>query len=717
MRIRTKFLMMFLSIGLIPFLFIGYILLNRSRIALVNQASAQLVFVAIIAIVSIVIISLTLAAKFTKSLKTLTTSVLGMTEGKFDEEIMVSSNDELGVFARSLAKMRDSVRDKSSALQQRNTELEQQIEERTAELEFLRHRISQITNAADQLRNTSEGMTRISTQMAAGAEQASQQVSIVSSNSQQITQRVHDVSVATEEVAANIREVSHTIENVAEIVKKAVDSANVANDRITDLETHSQEIGNIIKIITNIAQQTNLLALNATIEAARAGEFGKGFTVVANEVKELAHETSRSADDITQKIEMIQTSSQGAAKAITEVVKIIEQVSELSTTISAAVLQQSATTNEISRSITDAAQGSEQITYAITEVASSAKDSSEQAESVQGEAQELSSLAEQLRQLVGELFTLMPKDGELKLVQELKLMPKSGKLKFAVITPSTATDFWRPVDKGMQDAAALLGVETSHLGPKDFNVAETVNAAENVLTAGIDGTAVFVPISGSMDHVFKKYQDAGIPIMVINTGLSDAEKFGLGFDGHDNHKIGQAWGKKILESFGENLVGKKVCFLSEAPGQPSLDLRIRGAQEILGSTGVTWDILNTGTDRIKAYSMVEDYYLENPDCIGFFSADTTGTPIAGEFVRKNALQDKVIVAGFDLTPEVIDGIMKGHIDFTIDQYPYLQGFQTVLQLFLAKTLSFTPFVHTQVPAFVTKENAARIQELSAAGYR
>ncbi|MBD3306331.1 substrate-binding domain-containing protein, partial [candidate division KSB3 bacterium] len=158
-------------------------------------------------------------------------------------------------------------------------------------------------------------------------------------------------------------------------------------------------------------------------------------------------------------------------------------------------------------------------------------------------------------------------------------------------------------------------------------------------------------------------------------------------------------------------------FLCESPEQPSLELRLKGAQEVLTRAGLTWDVLNTGVDRVNAYSMVEQYYLDHPDCAGFFSTDTTGTPIAGEFVRKKKLQGVVRVGGFDLMPEVIDGILKGYVDFTIDQYPYLQGFQTVFQLFFAKTLGFKPFVHKQVPAFVTKDNAARIQELSAAGYR
>jgi methyl-accepting chemotaxis protein/ABC-type sugar transport system substrate-binding protein len=717
MNMSTKFLLVLLSMSFVPFMLIGYILWNHSQDGSLSQASVPLSLVAMLVVIAIVILALTLIAQFTQSLRTLISSVLAIADGKFDEKIEMSRNDELGVLSRSVAKMRDSIRDKISIFQQRNKELEQELETRTAELESLRHLMSQVTSAADHLRNTSEDMIRVSTQVAAGAEQTSQQVSVVSSNSQQISQRVHDVSTATEEVAANIREVSHAIENVAGIARNAVEIVNTANTAITDLETHSQEIGNIIKVITSIAQQTNLLALNATIEAARAGESGRGFTVVANEVKDLSRETSRSAEDITHKIEIIQTSSQEVADAIAAVTKIINQISELSNTISAAISQQTTTANEISRAITDTAQGSEQITHAIAEVAASAKDSSKQAVSVQDEAQGLSSLAEQLRQLVGGLFKLTPTSSDLKLVEELKLTVKGKKLKFAIITVSTTTDFWRPVDKGIRDVAELLGVEATHLGPKDFNIAGTVNAAENALVAGIDGVAVFVPTLGSMDTVFKKYQEAEVPIMVINTGLSDAEKFGLGFDGHDNYGIGRAWGTKILESLRKDPKGKKICFLSEAPGQSSLEHRMKGAQEILKPAGVRWNVLDTGTDRIYAYSVVENYYAANPDCIGFFSTDTIGTPIAGEFVRKHKLQGKVTVGGFDLTPEVVDAIINGYIDFAIDQYPYLQGFQTVLQLFLARTLGFKPFVHKQVPAFVTKENAVQVKELSAAGYR
>ena len=132
----------------------------------------------------------------------------------------------------------------------------------------------------------------------------------------------------------------------------------------------------MIKVITSIAQQTNLLALNATIEAARAGEAGKGFAVVANEVKELAKETAKATEDISQKIEAIQTDTRGAVAAIGQISSIINQINDIQNTIASAVEEQTATTNEISRNVAEAAKGSAEIAQNITGVAQAAKETS-----------------------------------------------------------------------------------------------------------------------------------------------------------------------------------------------------------------------------------------------------------------------------------------------------------------------------------------------------
>ena len=129
------------------------------------------------------------------------------------------------------------------------------------------------------------------------------------------------------------------------------------NETVKKLGESSQEIGNVIKVITSIAQQTNLLALNATIEAARAGEAGKGFAVVANEVKELAKQTAKATEDIGQKIDAIQGDTKGAVKAIEEIGTIINQINDISNSIASAVEEQTVTTNEIGRSVTEASKG------------------------------------------------------------------------------------------------------------------------------------------------------------------------------------------------------------------------------------------------------------------------------------------------------------------------------------------------------------------------
>jgi methyl-accepting chemotaxis protein len=120
---------------------------------------------------------------------------------------------------------------------------------------------------------------------------------------------------------------------------------------VNKLGQSSIEIGKVIKVITAIAGQTNLLALNATIEAARAGDAGRGFAVVANEVKELAKQTANATEDISQRIEAIQTDTKAAVQAITQITDIINQINDFQSTIASAIEEQTATTNEISRNI------------------------------------------------------------------------------------------------------------------------------------------------------------------------------------------------------------------------------------------------------------------------------------------------------------------------------------------------------------------------------
>ncbi|HEX7422667.1 MAG TPA: methyl-accepting chemotaxis protein [Terriglobales bacterium] len=288
------------------------------------------------------------------------------------DDLKVRSQDELGNLTTAINKMSGS----------------------------LKRMIRAITENAVQVASASEELNTTSQQITANSEETSAQADVVAKAAQTVSQNLQTVATGAEEMGASIKEIAKNATEAAEVATSAVKVAESTTATVSKLGDSSTEIGQVIKVITSIAQQTNLLALNATIEAARAGEAGKGFAVVANEVKELAKETAKATEDISRKIEAIQTDTKAAVDAIASISGVINQINDISSTIATAVEEQNATTNEMSRNVSEAAHGSGEITSNIAGVAEAAESTSRGATDTQKASQQLVETSTQLRRLV-----------------------------------------------------------------------------------------------------------------------------------------------------------------------------------------------------------------------------------------------------------------------------------------------------------------------------
>jgi methyl-accepting chemotaxis protein len=263
--------------------------------------------------------------------------------------------------------------------------------------------VRDLTTSSADLANASSNVMAISSNLSSAAEQTSAQANTASVASEEVNAGVQTVASNMGEMVSAIKEITKTTNEAASMTNEAMRLAKNTNLIINKLGESSMDIGNVIKVISSIAQQTNLLALNATIEAARAGEAGKGFAVVANEVKELANQTAKATNEITKKIETIQTDSQSAVEAIAEISHAIEKVNGFTGNIAASVEEQAATTNEVTRIVSEAAEGVKQINENISQVSEAAASTGKDAGNVQVAAKSVGEIAELLKKLVANL--------------------------------------------------------------------------------------------------------------------------------------------------------------------------------------------------------------------------------------------------------------------------------------------------------------------------
>jgi len=239
-----------------------------------------------------------------------------------------------------------------------------------------------------------------SQQMGRHAEENSSQAKDVADIARTVSESLQTIATAVEEMVATISDISTNTTKASSMANDAVTVTATANKINSKLGASTTEIGDVIKLISSIAKQTNLLALNATIEAARAGEAGKGFAVVANEVKELAKETAQATEEISSKIETIQSDTKEAIESIGKVSEIIQEMNDAQTIIATAVEEQTATSAEMSRDISRAADNTINISEKINSVAGAAQSTNEGANESLSAALKLTEMAAELQRQV-----------------------------------------------------------------------------------------------------------------------------------------------------------------------------------------------------------------------------------------------------------------------------------------------------------------------------
>ena len=309
--------------------------------------------------------------RVTTPLSQLASALSELSDGNFDVLLPgVGRGDEIGTMARAVEAFKINSSEKAR---------EEMDGQATRERIVIERRRADMQKLADEFEaavgSIAEGVSSAATELASSAEvltksaaDAAQATASVATASKEASANVQSMASATEEMSSSIDEIARHVQSSSKIADNAVRQAATTDQRIAELSQAADRIGDVVKLITAIAEQTNLLALNATIEAARAGEAGKGFAVVASEVKQLAAQTAKATNEIVDQINNMQVATSDSVTAIKEIGGTIDRISDISTAIAAAVRQQGTATQEITRSVQQASVGANQVATNILAV-------------------------------------------------------------------------------------------------------------------------------------------------------------------------------------------------------------------------------------------------------------------------------------------------------------------------------------------------------------
>ena len=351
---------------------------REGSVAVQNSTLQTVMLVAIGSTASLTVIAMLMGfinhAMISKPLARLSFITEKLATGDTSQDIAVSERqDEIGLLSQALGVFRENLihsgeLEKAAAEEKANTEKVTQAEMEKVANNF-EATVLDICNAMieklDALNGNAGSLSSI-------ANNTTEQALAVSAAAEQATTNVNTVASATEELSASIRAITEQIRSSTDIAQSAAVEVERSNQAVATVQQVVARIGDVTKLITDIAEQTNLLALNATIEAARAGEAGKGFAVVASEVKVLAEQTSKATEEIDRQISEMRQAADASTAATGTVANLVQQIAENTTAMSGAAEEQNQATTEIAGSVSEAAHGTEGVSRSISEVSGAA---------------------------------------------------------------------------------------------------------------------------------------------------------------------------------------------------------------------------------------------------------------------------------------------------------------------------------------------------------